>query len=102
GSCSLPACIGLGGDGGIPGFDGGGFDLAGLDGGFDIPSFDLNGFDLGLPVADGTCADLLACCNAATNDGLKSACQSFYNNDKNQGDEVCGTYLALIKPSVCP
>ncbi|HEX3698066.1 MAG TPA: hypothetical protein VH374_22030 [Polyangia bacterium] len=116
-SCSIPACAGLGGDGGIPGFDGGDFDLngfdlggtdlnglPGLDGGFDVPSLDLNGLDLGLPGTDagGTCADLLACCNAATNDGLKNACQTVYNSDKSQGDSSCGTYLAIIKSSVCP
>jgi hypothetical protein len=82
----------------------GDFDLNGFDlGGFDLGGLDLNGFDLGLPGGSGgTCADLLACCNAAPNDGLKNACQTLYNSDKSLGDAFCGNYLALIKASTCP
>jgi len=50
---------------------------------------------------DGQCAALLACCNAATNDQIKSACLMGYNGAMGN-DALCGMILTSVKPSVCP
>jgi hypothetical protein len=79
--------IGL--DGGIPGFDGA---IPGFDGSFSLD---------GLTVA-GTCADLLACCNALADATSKADCLSAYNTAKPFGDTVCGAaYSGLKQGGTC-
>jgi hypothetical protein len=51
---------------------------------------------------DGGCAQLLACCNAATNETIKSSCLMGYDAIKPSGDAACGMLYTQIKPSVCP
>jgi hypothetical protein len=76
-------------DGGIPGFDG---SIPGFDGGFSLD---------GLTVA-GTCADLLACCNALADATSKADCLSAYNTAKPFGDTVCGAaYSGLKQGGTC-
>jgi hypothetical protein len=89
--CTEPACLsggggtggaGGGGTGGIPGFDGG------------LP----DGF------GDGTCADLLGCCNAITNPSSKQQCMTAYTAAMAQGgDAACGlVYSGFRSNELCP
>lgn len=52
----------------------------------------------GGPVAtpEGTCADLLACCNKAS-EALKDSCLMVYMTALKSGDEACAGYLPLYK-----
>ena len=52
--------------------------------------------------SSGTCDDLMACCNKATNAQIKSACQMAYDSAKSSGDAICGMILSGIKASACP
>jgi hypothetical protein len=56
----------------------------------------------GVDAGSGTCAQLLACCNAATNEQIKSSCLMGYNAVMGQGDSACGAVYTQIKASVCP
>jgi hypothetical protein len=67
---------------------------AGATGGF---SFTFDGSLAGLDAAGLTCADLLACCNSLGDVTLKAVCLSEYNQNKGQGDSVCGTALAVLR-----
>ena len=50
-----------------------------------------------------TCADVLACCNAATNPTIKMACMMNYEDIKNAGDATCAAYLTpQVKSLLCP
>lgn len=88
-SCQLPACAG--GAGGTAGGTGG---RAGGAGGF-------TGSLGGSTGTTGTCADLLACCNAASAT-LKPTCMTEYNTVVSMGDATCGALLSGIKSTVCP
>ena len=105
-TCSIPACLlsggGTGGNSGGTGGHVGG--LGGFSGGLGGSSGGLGGFSGGLggfTGGSGTCADLLACCNA-TSAALKSACMSGYNQVVGSGDAACGIVLSGIKSSYCP
>jgi hypothetical protein len=52
--------------------------------------------------SSGTCADLLACCNAATVAAYKTACMTAYTQLLSSGDAACGLELATLKGSFCP
>jgi len=87
-SCQMnaPACAGGAGTGGAAGGGTGGATGGGVGGS-----------------SGGTgCADLLACCNAATNATFKMACMTNYNTVAAMGDATCATALASIKATVCP
>ena len=76
-------------DGGIPGFDG------------SIPSFD-GSFSLDGFTVTGTCADLLACCNALADATSKADCLTAYNTAKPFGDTGCGVaYSGLKQMGTC-
>ena len=49
----------------------------------------------------GTCADLLACCNRAS-DTLKQQCMMIYEAALPNGDMTCGAALGALKASYCP
>lgn len=51
---------------------------------------------------EGTCADLLACCNMAS-DALKDSCLTVYMSALKSGDKACAGYLPLYKlANNCP
>jgi hypothetical protein len=53
-------------------------------------------------VVSGTCADLLACCNA-TSATLKSTCMQAYTSEMQLGgDLACGVALSTLKSTFCP
>jgi hypothetical protein len=53
--------------------------------------------------AGGTCADLQACCNMSTTDGLKMSCLQVYTTALASGDQACAAYLPLYKLALnCP
>jgi hypothetical protein len=85
-ACKVPKCerVGAGGAGGAGG--GGGTGGSGAT-------------DAG---TSGTCADLLACCNRASSDQIKSACIMGYNTAMQQGDAACGAIYGALKATVCP
>ncbi len=91
-TCTIPACL-LGGSG-VGGTSGGTGGHAGGAGG------SAGGLG-GSTGATGTCADLLACCNAA-NVAVKPTCMNGYTTVMSMGDGACGQLLAQIKASVCP
>jgi hypothetical protein len=83
---NAPTCVGGAGTGGAAGGGTGGASGGGTGG-----------------ASGGTgCADLLACCNAATNATVKSLCMTNYNNVAAMGDAVCASALAAIKSTACP
>lgn len=89
-ACTVPACLGGGFDGGIPGLDGG---IPGLDGGF---PFDGNfPFDAG----NYTCADLTTCCNAIADAQQKQACQLIVSLNNTQ---ACSAAVGTYKGTLCP
>jgi hypothetical protein len=93
----LPPCEGGGtGAGGAGGSGGTGGSTGGSGGGGTGGSGGTGGG------GSGTCADLLACCNANTNEPIRMACLSGYNTVMGQGDAACGMLLASIKATVCP
>lgn len=96
-SCTPPACYaGTSGTGGTSGGGSGG--TSGGTGGF-------TGFDGSIPGLDGgfsgTCANLLACCNA-TSAQLKPACMMAYASILSTGDTGCGIVFTEIKSTYCP
>lgn len=91
-SCTIPACLFSGGGSG--GTSGGAGGRTGGAGGF-------TGSLGGTTGTTGTCADLLACCNAASAT-VKAACMNGYNSVVSSGDAACGGVLSGIKASVCP
>ncbi len=101
-SAAIPDCqrdpSGAGGSGGSGGTGGGGSGGAGGSSGTGGGGTGGAGGSSG----GGTCADLLACCNAATTDQIKSACMTAYNAVMGQGDAACGPVLMSLKASVCP
>ena len=90
-NCMAPACLTGGGTGGTSGGAGSTGALGGFSGGLG-----------GSTGSGGTCADLLACCNAATNATVKSACMSEYTTLMSSGDAACGAFLGPVKSSICP
>jgi hypothetical protein len=44
-----------------------------------------------------TCADLLACCNAAPAGQARTLCLGLYNNDLPRGDMACGADVVQIR-----
>ena len=50
----------------------------------------------------GTCADLLACCNKAASEPIKSACLTAYNQASPTGDAACSIIYSSLKATVCP
>ena len=52
--------------------------------------------------SNGTCADLLNCCNATTVAQYKTACMTAYSQLLSSGDAACGLELATLKSSFCP
>jgi hypothetical protein len=91
-SCTIPACLLSGG--GTGGTSGGAGGRTGGAGGF-------TGSLGGSTGTAGTCADLLACCNAA-NATLKPSCMTEYNTVVSMGDATCGQLLSVIKSTFCP
>jgi hypothetical protein len=91
-SCTLPACLLSGG--GAGGTSGGAGGRTGGAGGF-------TGSLGGSTGTTGTCADLLACCNAASAT-LKPTCMTEYNAVVSMGDATCGALLGGIKSAICP
>jgi hypothetical protein len=89
-SAQVPRCQGgTGGSGGSGGTGGGGTGGTGATGG------------AGGTGGGGTCADLLACCNAAS-EQLKPGCMMAYNAAVGQGDATCGALLTTLKSTLCP
>jgi len=103
-NCKIPGCQGgssggtggSGGSGATGGSGGTGGGTGGTGGGGTGGSGGTGG-----GTGDGQCAALLACCNAATNDQIKSACLMGYNGAMGN-DALCGMILTSVKPSVCP
>jgi len=92
-TCMIPACL-LGGTG-VGGTSGGAGGHVGGAGG------SAGGLG-GSTGTTATCADLLACCNAA-NATVKPACMNGYNMAVSMGgDPTCAGVLAGIKSTVCP
>jgi hypothetical protein len=96
-TCTVPACLVGGGTGGASGSVGG---TSGGTGGHVGTGGSTGGLG-GATGTTGTCADLLACCNAA-NAAVKPSCMNGYNTVMPMGDAACGQVLAGIKASVCP
>jgi len=79
-TCTLPACYLTTGAGGTSG------GLGGSTG----------------TVVGGTCADLLACCNASSA-SLKATCMQAYTSEMQLGgDLACGVALSTLKSTFCP
>jgi hypothetical protein len=93
---SVPPCQGGTGSGGSGG--GGGSGATGGTGG----STGGSGGTAGGLDGGGTCAQLLACCNAASSDQLKTSCITAYNQIMSQGDSACGLIYTQLKSVICP
>jgi hypothetical protein len=96
----VPACQrGTGGTGGAGGTGGGGTGGGGT-GGAGTGGGGTGG--TGGTSGGGTCADLLACCNAAATDALKTECRMLYDAAMPSGDMFCGAALSAGKSRYCP
>jgi hypothetical protein len=94
----IPDCQGgTGGSGGTGGTGGGG---TGGTGGAGTGGGGTGG--TGGTTGGGTCGDLLACCNAAATDTLKTQCRSIYDAALPQGDMACGIAYGALKSTYCP
>ncbi len=93
-ACVAPTNCSGGGTGGTTGGGAGGHigGLGGFPGGLG-----------GITGTSGTCADLLACCNAIANASVKAACMSEYTTLMAQGDAQCGAAVSGLRAGgACP
>lgn len=91
-----------GGAGGTGGTGGGGTGATGGVGTGGTGGAGTGGGGTGGTTGGGTCADLLACCNAAATDALKMECRTIYDIALPSGDMFCGPALSSAKSRYCP